>query len=459
MAAPGSLVKEYCEEVTCPVCLEYFTDPVITECGHNFCSACLTQSCGEPGRSPSCCPECREPIQQCNVRPNRKLTSIVEITRKFSLQVAKGTEGTGGACERHQEPLKLFCRDDEVPICVVCDRSKEHREHQVVPVEEAAEEYKKQLEEEKQEILSVFKEMHKFLEDKERFWLMELVELEKEIKKIHEENLTRLSEEIFHFSDLIKAVEGKCQQLPSEFLQDIRRTLIRCLAGQRRQSLELSSRPEWRFRSDSLKTSVLKKAMEEFEGSLKGGLNQKLLKQELSKVSVTLDPDTAHPHLVLSEDLKSVSYRKSKQDLPYKPERFVYLPCVLGRERFTSGRHCWEVKVEEFFKSDTWTVGVARDSVSGNSRMRPSCNAGFWAVGKDPEQLNIIVAYTSPEITLLTLSHGIKKIRVFLDYEEGCVEFFNADTDKLIFTFPPASFSGEGIRPFFEVQSLVSLKW
>ncbi|KAL6491204.1 hypothetical protein MHYP_G00015490 [Metynnis hypsauchen] len=61
-------------------------------------------------------------------------------------------------------------------------------------------------------------------------------------------------------------------------------------------------------------------------------------------VDVTLDPDSAHPKLFLSDDGKQVRHGDKRQNLPDKPERFDRSPCVLGKEGFSSGRFYYEVQ-------------------------------------------------------------------------------------------------------------------
>ncbi|XP_074423757.1 E3 ubiquitin-protein ligase TRIM39-like isoform X3 [Larus michahellis] len=129
-------------ETSCSICLGYFQDPVSIHCGHNFCRACITR-CWEGLEAHFSCPQCRQTALQKSLRPSRELAKIAEIARQLSLG-GRGGGGGGGenVCRQHQEVLKLFCKEDQQPICVVCDRSQAHRFHAVVPVEEAAQEYK-----------------------------------------------------------------------------------------------------------------------------------------------------------------------------------------------------------------------------------------------------------------------------------------------------------------------------
>nr|XP_028572536.1 E3 ubiquitin-protein ligase TRIM7-like [Podarcis muralis] len=127
------------------------------------------------------------------------------------------------------------------------------------------------------------------------------------------------------------------------------------------------------------------------EDAMKQWEDAVLYRKQTQKANVTLDPDTAHPELILSKDGKSVMHGDKPQALPDHPERFRCDPCVLGREGFTAGRHFWEVTVG----SGGGSVGVARKSVG-----RKGC------LPFRPEEGNLggkYQAFTSPEPSPLSL--------------------------------------------------------
>ncbi|NXS92512.1 BT2A2 protein, partial [Jacana jacana] len=144
---------------------------------------------------------------------------------------------------------------------------------------------------------------------------------------------------------------------------------------------------------------------------------------------VTLDPDTAHRYLGLSEDLRRVKCGTAWQNLPETPERFSYHCCVLGREGFREGRHCWEVEVEGEVGGDSWAVGVARESVERKQRVKLNPQTGLWGVG---HWEGLFKGLTNP---LTPLSLLPRRIWVCLDCTRGMVTFLNADTGGEIFTF------------------------
>ncbi|XP_034644993.1 zinc finger protein RFP-like [Trachemys scripta elegans] len=475
------------EEVICPICLEYLTDPVSVDCGHNFCRGCVTQYCVEwAGRGSLMCPVCRSQILTGNLRPNWQLGNLVEKMKHVAV------------CARHKKTLDLFCEDDGEAVCVVCERSPQHRSHTVLLIEEAAQKYKekiqdhlktlreerekllgfkvtgegksreylKQTQTERQKIVSEFQQLRQFLEEQERLLLAQLEKLDEEIVKIQKENVTKLSEEISRLSELIREMEGKCQKPASEFLQDVRSTLSRCEKWKFQQPVEISPELEKRLSVLSHKNVALMETLRQFKDTLPSELERKgwkclgsqredTLPSELEQgggkylgshanVNVTLDPDTAHPQLVLSEDGKTVRYGCLWNKLPNMTKRFDYERCVLGSEGFTSGRHCWEVEAGE---RGGWAIGVARESLGRKGEITFNPEAGIWAMEYWEGQY---WALTDP-LTPLPLSRVPRRIWVYLDYKQGQVAFFNADNESSIFTFPPASFAGERIRPLFVV--------
>ncbi|XP_075769455.1 uncharacterized protein LOC142823061 [Pelodiscus sinensis] len=470
--AAATTGKKFQDEVTCPICLEYFDDPVALDCDHSFCRACITQCWGGLTADVSC-PQCRRVFPQGNLRPNRQLRSFVDAARELRLQAGR-KPAPERLCEKHQEPLKLFCREDEIPICLVCDRSKGHRGHTVIPAEEAAEEfqerlqaqlktlraerekllglkvsreetsqeYLKQTQAERQKIVAEFQQLRQFLEEQERLLLAQLKKLDKMIVKAQTETVTKLSVQISHLRERIRELEGKCQKPASEFLQDIRSTLSRCEEGRAQQPEEMAPELEERVREFSQQTTALSKTLGEFRGTLPAALEASLGVHR--PANVTLDPDTAYPWFVLLGDGKRVRWTGTRQPQPDTLERFDYVPCVLGSEGFTSGRHYWEVEGGD----GRWAVGVARESVSRKGEISLSTENGIWAVGRwwwgQPFQ-----ALTDPH-TPLPLSPP-SRIQVYLDCDRGQVTFIDADTEAPIFTFPPGSLPGERIRPWIWV--------
>eukprot|EP00061_Rhincodon_typus_P002701 g18248.t1 len=125
-------------EAICSICLEFYTEPVMIDCGHSFCRICILSYWDKNSESISC-PKCREVFPQRNVRLNRFAANMVESVRKLS---SKPKETSSLRCEQHDEKLKLFCDNDKTAICVVCAVSHEHKDHKISPLKDVAEIYK-----------------------------------------------------------------------------------------------------------------------------------------------------------------------------------------------------------------------------------------------------------------------------------------------------------------------------
>uniref|UniRef100_A0A8C4YAS1 E3 ubiquitin-protein ligase TRIM39-like n=1 Tax=Gopherus evgoodei TaxID=1825980 RepID=A0A8C4YAS1_9SAUR len=161
----------------------------------------------------------------------------------------------------------------------------------------------------------------------------------------------------------------------------------------------------------------------------------------LSLVDVTLDPNTANAYLLLSQDRRSVRVGDKRQDVPSNPERFDMCTCILGQQRFTAGRHYWEVEVGD---KTCWTLGVCEECVSRQGIFTPSPATGFWTVWL--RNGNEYAALTS-HLTELTLRVKPRQIGILLDYEAGEVSFYNVNGSSHIYTFSDTFL--EPLRPYF----------
>ncbi|XP_032630254.1 E3 ubiquitin-protein ligase TRIM39-like [Chelonoidis abingdonii] len=438
------------EEATCSICLEYLAEPVTIDCGHNFCRACITHYC-EHGKPESGikfpCPECRMPFERGKFRSNRKLANIVDNIKQLRLKPGKGQENL---CERHQEKLKLFCEEDGEAICVICRESRDHRDHVMLPIEEAAHDYKVKLqealgpllmelekalaltsEEEKKSmewqgkvenwrrsITREFKKLHQLLNEEEQLLLRRLAEEEREILQRLQDNITKLSEQSAALINRITELEEKCQQPAAELLQGVKSALIR---------------------SERVKLQPPETVSPALKSGYKICLDMREMLERFT-VDVTLDPDTANHWLVLSEDRKCVRRGDTCQDLPNNPERFETSACVLGAGGFASGWCYWEVEVGH---KTEWALGVCRESVSRRGQVTASPKHGYWILCLRSGKYK---ALTSPP-THLPVSISPSRVGVFLDCEGGEVSFYNVTDRSHLFTFTD-TFSGT-LRPCF----------
>ncbi|KAM7329051.1 hypothetical protein ACRRTK_010664 [Alexandromys fortis] len=215
------------EEVTCPICLDLMVEPVSADCGHSFCRACITLNY-EPRKDKEAegiCPVCRDSYLFGNLRPNRHVANIVE--RLTAFKSSSGEEQKVNVCAQHGEKLQLFCKEDMVIICWLCERSQDHRGHQTALIEEVANKYKNHIQRDVIKVQKNFKEMHEFLYSEEKNKLQKLMQEKEDIVKRLEKSENELVKQRETVSDLISDLEHGLQCSTMEMLQGVNHVLSR----------------------------------------------------------------------------------------------------------------------------------------------------------------------------------------------------------------------------------------
>ncbi|XP_061106713.1 zinc-binding protein A33-like [Conger conger] len=400
------------DDLCCSVCCDIFKEPVVLKCSHSFCRVCL-QQCWEEKSSREC-PICRRKASREEPPLSLALKNIVEsyLKQKTERETADKTEAR---CSLHGEKLVLFCEHDKELLCFICQTSRKHRNHAVCPVEEAALELKEEL---KPALNLVKEKLKKFTEVEQGYKKTaehirsQAQHTERQIKeqksRIMEEKQEHISGDISTLTDKITAIEMAMETEDTSFLKD----------------------PE-----------LLSGALIDVAKHL-GNLTFRVWEKMLGMVQytpVTMDPNTAHANLSLSDDLTTVRDTDTAQNCPDNPERFNPSVCVLGSEGLTSGKHSWEVKVGN---KREWDVGVVKESINRMEELTYSPGKGYWVIA-----LRNGDEYSAPGATDLTLERKPQSIRVQLDYDGGEVSFFNSSDMSLIYTFKH-TFT-ERLFPFF----------
>uniref|UniRef100_A0A0P6J8I6 Tripartite motif-containing protein 69 isoform a n=2 Tax=Heterocephalus glaber TaxID=10181 RepID=A0A0P6J8I6_HETGA len=443
-------------ELHCPLCKDWFSDPLMLSCGHNFCQACI-QNFWKLEAKETFCPECKMLCQYSKCTFNLVLEKLVEKVKKLPLLKDHPQ------CSEHGENLKLFSKPDGKLICFQCKDSrlcmgpsKEFLQIpdavQVFTVELAT--YQDQLETTLKELQSLrnkqkdaiasckeekvhlqehvsleFLKLHQFLHNKEKDIVKALQEEGRALSEEMELSLNQLQQQVLHAKDMLASIKTRMEQQNTfEFLKDITHLLT---------SLEKGT---WELVPRGLISRKLT------PGLFRGPIQYRIWKEMQFTLSpglcpLTLDPKTAHPNLVLSKDRTSVWHGDTKKIMPNDPERFDSSVAVLGSKSFESGKWYWEVKVA---KKTKWTVGVARESIirKGNCPLTPE--RGFWLLRLRNQ--TDLKALDLPSCSL-PLANNLTKVGIYLDYEGGQVSFYNANTMTHIYTFN-STFT-EKLYPYF----------
>nr|XP_055065329.1 E3 ubiquitin-protein ligase TRIM35-like [Misgurnus anguillicaudatus] len=442
------------EDFSCPVCCDIFTNPVVLSCSHSICKDCIERFWESKGSKD--CPVCRR-----RSTGDPPLNLILKNLCETFLQ--DRSQSSSPVCHLHNEKLKLFCLDDQQPLCVVCRDSRTHSNHKCCPVSEAAidnkeklktalkhlkvklrifEKFKQNLDEtaehikiqagrtEKQ-IHEEFEILHQLLHDEESVRITALRQEEEQKSQMMKEKIEKMSSEISSLSHTIRIIEEQMMAEDVLFLQDFKSTMKRVQCRT----------------SDPEKISGMMINVAKHLGNLKFTVIQKM-KENVEYIPVTLDPNTAHSSLLLSDDLSSVRYSKDAVLLPDNPERFDVSKCVLGSKSFNSGIHCWDVQVGD---NTGWALGVMTESAERKNKILSS--SGFCYVVYFSGKYAAVITKLKTSLHL-SVKVKLERIRVELDCDRGKLSFFDPLTNTHIHTFTH-TFT-ERVYPCFGVKCNIS---
>ncbi|XP_040886237.1 E3 ubiquitin-protein ligase TRIM7-like isoform X2 [Toxotes jaculatrix] len=316
-------------------------------------------------------------------------------------------QAADGTCNEHHKPLELYCRNEHMPICRSCADSS-HRFHYIVSLEE-------ENEVKRTELRKTAAQLQQMIQERQ----LKIQEVIHSIKLSSEAADRETAGGVQVFTTLIQALDRaraelngmieKKRKATEKKARGFIRELEQEISGLRRRHAELDQlshsedhlhflrsfstlkaappAKDWTEISicpavyGGLMRTAMVRAVNQLTETVKNEI-QRLQDAELESVQqnvvdVTLDPDSAHPALVLSDDGKQVHCGDGWKKLPENSQRFEPALHVLGKQSFSCGRFHYDVQV----KGKTgWTLGVAKQSVSRKGEMTLSPESGYWTI-------------------------------------------------------------------------------
>lgn len=394
MASKDSLISE--ESFQCSICLDVFINPVTIPCGHTYCKSCIEAHWD--GDSRCLCPLCQTNfVMRPVLHVNTAFRDVVDQFKKMNVKeqtISKPREGRVGR-EGQQiqmrldmiEKLNMAVEINKKNACTDTEAGIQLTTSLVKTIEIAGAALVKQIGEKQNESERRAKKLIKILE-------LEISEIQRgEIPGDH------WSDTSVYSDSGVPTVRGNLGHL------------LRILTS-------------------------------EIQSGLKASHAAELKRIQKYAVNVTLDPDTAHPGLILSENRKRVRNGDRKRNLLDNPERFDSACAVLGLNGFSSGSFYFEVQVKDKLN---WVLGVAKESVDRKGKIHACLQEGYVVLSH--KNGTEYVARDHPPVTL-SLSQKPQKVGIFVEYESGQVSFYDVDHRSHIYSFTNLSYS-DMLHPYF----------
>ncbi|KAF4086342.1 hypothetical protein AMELA_G00105330 [Ameiurus melas] len=372
-------------------------------------------------------------------------------------------------CSQHDKPIEIFCRTDQSFICYLCTMD-EHKGHDTVAAKAERTEKQNKVKEEQMKSQQRIQEKQKKVQE-----LKQTVDTFKmrsqgavdESEKIFTELISSMEKKRSEVKELIRAQEkaelSRAEQLLKQLEQeiaDLKRRVIELeqLSHTHDHTHFLQSFPSlcvspgsedlpsftvnqhlsfdgvWKSLSD-LKKQVEEISEEEFNKIRpQAAAVQMILPSEPKSREhflqyfcyLTLDPNTAHKKLILSEENRAVTLSETDQRYSDHPERFDSRIQVLCKES-VCGRCYWEVE----WSGDFVSISVSYKEISRKGRGK-ECLFGFnsqsWSL-----RCSSSVSFWHNRIQTDLGGPVSSRIGVYVDHSAGTLSFYSiSDTMKLL---------------------------
>uniref|UniRef100_A0A1A7ZZA0 Tripartite motif containing 16 n=1 Tax=Nothobranchius furzeri TaxID=105023 RepID=A0A1A7ZZA0_NOTFU len=366
-------------------------------------------------------------------------------------------------CSRHDEVMKMFCRTDQQSICYVC-MVDEHKSHDIVSAAAERSEKQKELEVKRgnihqriqerekdvkllqQEVEAINVSADKTVEDSEKIFTQLISQIRKRSSEVKQQVRSQQEAEVSRVKDLQEKLEQEITELKrkdaelkqlsntedhNQFLHNYSSVSA---VRESPHSSSIRVRPLRHFKDVTAAVSELRDKLQDVlrdswtNISLRVAEVDVLLPQPEPRSragflkfsqDITLDENTAHAHLLLSEDKTKATYMKEEQSYPHHPDRFTAWHQVLNRERLT-GRCYWEVES----KRGGVRVAVTYKNIKRAGRLNEcllGCNDRSWALCCDRN------SYTFWHNNVKTPVSGFctSRVGVYLDHRAGVLSFYS----------------------------------